>query len=232
MNKVICVVGPTAVGKTKISIEIAKHYKGVNSIAAYDILNEPGEKAGITTERHFQFFDKVYEAIRKVDTDRPIIMESCWDGSNLPNPSVYQWNDVIYSFHHYTGDSNSESHIASFQSKLNGVYGQDYYGSVPLQMGEFNCYGNVNSWKGTLSLLNQEKWHWSSWTYKLNVVNNGYPGWGIYYTHQDYIYFDTDSYEDILNKISGLDSNDESVTKMTFDNSATLERIMRTYCGQ
>ena len=26
MNKVICVVGPTAVGKTKISIEIAKHY--------------------------------------------------------------------------------------------------------------------------------------------------------------------------------------------------------------
>ena len=26
MNKVICVVGPTAVGKTKISIELAKHY--------------------------------------------------------------------------------------------------------------------------------------------------------------------------------------------------------------
>ena len=27
-NKVIAIVGPTAVGKTKLSIEIAKHYDG------------------------------------------------------------------------------------------------------------------------------------------------------------------------------------------------------------
>ncbi len=39
MNKVICVVGPTAVGKTKISIELAKHYNldviSGDSVAVY-----------------------------------------------------------------------------------------------------------------------------------------------------------------------------------------------------
>lgn len=212
--------------------ELAKHYKGVNSIAAYDILNEPGEKGGTTSQRHWEFFDKVYEAIRKIDEDRPIIMESCWDGNNLPKPSDYQWNNVIYSFHHYTGDSNAESHIESFKSKLNGVYAQPY--QVPFYMGEFNCYGNASSWRGTLSLLNAEKWHWTSWTYKLNIVQEGnrYPGWGIYYSHQEYIWFDTDSYEEILEKVSNLDTTQDSVEKMTFENTVTLERIMRMYCEQ
>lgn len=43
MNKVICVVGPTAVGKTKISIEIAKHYNidiiSGDSVAVYKELD-------------------------------------------------------------------------------------------------------------------------------------------------------------------------------------------------
>lgn len=212
--------------------ELAKHYQGVNAIAAYDILNEPGEKGSSTTERHFLFFDKVYEAIREVDTKRPIIIESCWEGNNLPAPSLYQWNSVIYSFHHYTGDSNMDSHLASFQNKINGVYSQPYHETVPYYMGEFNCYGNQNSWRNTLSFLNLEKWHWSSWTYKLNLVDGYYPGWGIYYSHSDYIYFDRDSYEDILLKISKISTQDEDVEKMTFDNTVTLERIMRTYCAQ
>jgi len=210
--------------------EIAKHYKGVNSIAAYDLLNEPGEKAASTEERHWVFFDKLYEAIRKIDEDRPLIMESCWDGNNLPSPSKYQWNDVIYSFHNYSGDSGTEGNLNSFKNKLNGVYSQDY--DVPFYMGEFTCYGNSDSWKATLSYLNAEKWHWTTWTYKLNIVHNNYPGWGIYYSHQDYIYFDTDSYEDILNKMSNISTTAESVEKMTFDNAVTLERLFKTYCGQ
>ena len=102
-----------------------------------------------------------------------------------------------------------------------------------LYMGEFNCYGNIESWKSTLSLLNEEKWHWTSWTYKLNLQEEGkYPGWGIYYSYENYIYFDEDSYDEIMNKIYNLDTTSLGVKKMTFANSSTLERLMKTYCAQ
>ena len=213
--------------------EIAKHYKDVPSIAAYDLLNEPGEKAASTTERHWLFYDKLYEAIRKIDQNRPLIMESCWDGGDLPNPATYQWNDVIYSFHNYSNQSDETANLNSYQNKITGVYAQPYHGHVPLYMGEFNCYGNIESWKSTLSLLNEEKWHWTSWTYKLNLQEEGkYPGWGIYYSYENYIYFDEDSYDEIMNKIYNLDTTSLGVKKMTFANSSTLERLMKTYCAQ
>ena len=213
--------------------EIAKHYKDVNSIAAYDLLNEPGEKAASTGERHWVFLDKVYEAIRRIDSDRPLIIESCWDGGNLPNPATYQWNNVIYSYHNYSNQSDEFTNLESYQNKLTSVYAQPYNRTVPYYMGEFNCYGNSESWKMTLSYLNEEKWHWTSWTYKLNVPEEGRnPGWGIYYSFVDYIYFDEDSYEDIMKKIYDLDTSSIGVKKMTFENSNTLERIMKTYCQQ
>ena len=212
--------------------EIAKHYKGVNSIAAYDLLNEPGEKAGSTEERHWVFYDKVYEAIRKIDTDRPLIIESCWDGNNLPHPSIYGWENVIYSYHNYSNDSDETGNLNSYKNKLNGVYSQPYRTAVPFYMGEFNCYGNIESWKSTLNYLNEEKWHWTSWTYKLNLQYEGaYPGWGIYYSYVDYIYFDEDSYQDIKDKMYNLDTSSKDVKKMTFENNNTLERVMRTYCS-
>ena len=43
---------------------ISKRYKENPIVAAYDILNEPGEKAGSTTTRHFVFMDRVYDVIR------------------------------------------------------------------------------------------------------------------------------------------------------------------------
>ena len=210
---------------------IAKHYKGVNSIAAYDLLNEPGEKAASTEQRHWDFYDKLYDAIREIDKERPLIIESCWDGANLPNPKTYNWENVIYSYHNYSNNSDTQGNLSSYKNKVNGVYAQTYNKKVPFYMGEFNCYGNAESWKATLSYLNEENWHWTSWTYKLNLQNKGnLPGWGIYYSYVNYIYFDTDSYESIMDKIYDLDTTSEGVEKMTFENNSTLERIMKTYC--
>ena len=207
--------------------EIAKHYKGVNSIAAYDLLNEPGEKAGSTSERHWNFYDKLYDAIRKVDNDRPLIMESCWDGANLPSPSIYQWNNVIYSFHNYSGTSDVTANLNSFKNKLNGVYAQTY--DVPFYMGEFSCYGSHESWRTTLQYLNEENWHWTSWTYKLSRHPDVHPGWAIYYSNMDFIYFDSESYEDILVKLTYLKTISKQTLKMTFENGNTLENIFKTF---
>ena len=221
--------------------ELAKHYKDVNSIAAYDLLNEPGEKAGSTTTRHWEFFDKLYKAIRKIDDRRPLIMESCWDGANLPHPSIYGWEDVIYSFHNYSGQyDSSEANLESYRTKLVGVANQNF--GVPCYMGEFNCYGVENSWKTVLSYMNSNFWHWTSWTYKLNAARSdraygGYAGWGIYYTKVPYMYFDQMEYEDIISTFERLhteyedeETEYEDVEKMTFASSTTLERIMKSYC--
>lgn len=56
---------------------LANHYKGNPSVAGYDILNEPGEKSQSTTEIHWNYFNELYQEIRKIDNDHIIIFESC-----------------------------------------------------------------------------------------------------------------------------------------------------------
>jgi len=205
--------------------EIAKHYKDVNSIAAYDLLNEPGEKAGSTTTRHFEFFDKVYKAIRKIDEDRPLIFESCWDGQNLPSPKEYGWEGAIYSFHNYSGNYTVDGNFTSYVNKLKGVDAQKF--NVPLYMGEFNCYGMEEGWNLVLSLLNSNGWHWTSWTYKLNIINEGqYAGWGVYFSHAERAVVDVDSLEEIKDKRFKIDTAHEDTTLMTFESKRTLKQIM------
>ncbi len=208
---------------------LAEHYKDIPSIAAYDLLNEPGEKAGSTEKRHWDFFDDMYKAIRRIDNKRPLIMESCWDGKDLPQPSTYLWNNVIYSFHNYSGIYNAEENVQNYTNKINGVKAQNF--NVPYYMGEFNLYNDENSWKLVLPYMTSNNWHWTSWTYKLNRLDDSkYGGWGIYYTQVENIYFDVDDFDTIMEKIYELDTTCDNVTKMTFDSSVTLETIMRNYC--
>ena len=47
----------------------------------------------------------------------------------------------------------------------------------------------------------------------------------------DYIYFDTESYEDIVSKLSSLKTTSVQTRKMTFDNGITLERVFKTNCN-
>ena len=40
---------------------LTEHFLGAPTIAAFDILNEPGELAGSTSERHWKVFDRIYD---------------------------------------------------------------------------------------------------------------------------------------------------------------------------
>ena len=79
-------------------------------MAAYDTLNEPGEKAGTTSSKHWAFYNQMYKTIRSVDPDHIIIMESCWGTANLPKPSDYGWSNVMYEYHHYTRQDGITHH--------------------------------------------------------------------------------------------------------------------------
>ena len=205
---------------------LADHFRTNSNVIGYDILNEPGEKAGLTEKRHWDCFDRIYDAIRATGDRHIVIFESCWDGANLPQPSEYGWETCIYSFHHYSGDNISyEQFCESWDSKIAEIESWDF--GVPLYMGEFTAYGKeARWWDYALSLLNEHGWHWTSWTYKVW----GSMAWGVVNVPNDGAYKvnpDDDEYEDILAKFEHLDTS--GCVRYTFSDGRTLFDIISTY---
>lgn len=208
---------------------IAEHYKDNPAIAGYDLLNEPLEKAqGVTTKRHWDALDRFYKAIREVDNNHIVIFESCWGGSGLPQPSLYNWNNCMYSFHHYTGAvDNYIEHKYSFEASVLEIESQNF--GVPLFMGEFTAYNNEQSWEFTLDYLNNRKWHWTSWTYK--VWNSS--GWGIYNIKGNKE-IKIDAHNDDLDLIIYKFQNNATKTNAvpyTFESGKTLIDVFVKYCN-
>ncbi|WP_310603025.1 cellulase family glycosylhydrolase [Anaerosporobacter sp.] len=156
--------------------EIAKHYKGNPAVAAYDILNEPGIKAANTYDLHWTLYDEIYKAIRKVDSDHIVIMESCWGTSNLPKPTTYGWTNVMYEYHHYPWNAVSDynGQVSACNNFVNSVKNAGY--NVPTFVGEFTCFELANAWDYVLNSFNSNGLHYTSWAYKAT----GNSSWGIY----------------------------------------------------
>ena len=155
---------------------VAAHYAGNPAVAAYDTLNEPGEKAGTTSSKHWAFYDQMYKTIRSVDPDHIIIMESCWGTANLPKPSDYGWSNVMYEYHHYTWNyiSDLQGQKDSCKNLINSINNANY--GVPTYIGEYTCFGLEDAWTYVMDEFNKAGWNYTSWAYKTN--NSG--SWGIY----------------------------------------------------
>ena len=156
--------------------EVAIHYKNNPAIAGYDILNEPSEKAGITTDYHFEFYNEIYQVIRKIDYDHIIIMESCWTVLNLPNPKKYNWKNVVYEYHHYIWNSQDSAigQIIATKALIESIKLANY--NVPTYIGEFTCFTSNDAWKSVLELFNLNGYHYTSWSFKSNNMGT----WGIF----------------------------------------------------
>lgn len=155
---------------------VAAHYAGNPTVAAYDTLNEPGEKAGTTSSKHWAFYNQMYKTIRSVDPDHIIIMESCWGTANLPKPSDYGWSNVMYEYHHYTWNyiSDLQGQKDSCKNLINSINNANY--GVPTYIGEYTCFGLEDAWTYVMDEFNKAGWNYTSWAYKTN--NSG--SWGIY----------------------------------------------------
>ncbi len=213
---------------------MAEHYKGNPAIAAYDILNEPGEhKVGggteFTSARHWDFFDRVYDAIREVDNDHVVIFESCWTAANLPHPSKYGWKNCMYSFHHYSNQFGDDAsiHNATIDAVIASLKLANF--GVPLYMGEFTCYGNREQWEYTLNAFNKAGWSWSSWTYKIHKKHM--DSWGVVNvtSREDQIDIYTDSYENIFAAFSKLKTGEEYTRFSKLDDGTVLYEIIKKY---
>jgi aryl-phospho-beta-D-glucosidase BglC (GH1 family) len=176
---------------------IATRYKDNPTVFSYDILNEPFSARGVEdwTTAH----DLIYDAIREVDPDTIIIME---DGYKLespewaktgffPKPSDLGWNDVMYSFHFYSGadplfttNTGEVDHARRAREVLRLGRMEQERCNVPIYLGEFSTMGDskndIEGMRHFLTLFNQYGWHWSPWTWKYVNDDNEGSIWGVY----------------------------------------------------
>lgn len=194
--------GETCRQKTKeLWQAIATRYKNRKCVAMYDLLNEPGIKdsngnQSTASKKCWEYFDELYKAIRQIDGNHVICLESCWSSVELPAPSKYGWENVAYQFHHYNWASA-------------GVTNADYYGSlitvnniathigagynVPVLIGEFNVWpdshpdkvnatGNSSeqteseAWAGVAELYCALGWNFTTWNFKHAALHSS---WGL-----------------------------------------------------
>ncbi len=179
--------------------QVANHFNGNPTIAAYDLLNEPGIKAATTYSVQWDFYDELYDVIREVDSDHIIIMESCWDAVNLPDPDTYGWTNIMYEYHHYPWSyiDDYDGQVSSVDSRILDVENADY--NVPTFIGEFTCFSLSDAWEYTMNTFNNNGWHWTSWTYK---ATGSSTSWGIYNHTPEEVDIDNDSESTISSKWS------------------------------
>lgn len=155
--------------------EIAELAKGNPWVAGYDLLNEPGGALG--TEQ-FEAYDRLYQAVRAVDPDHIIHMQAIWEPMHLPNPTFYNWENVVYQYHFYGWDdlNNLDYQKRFIDSKVEMVNEITNY-NVPVFVGEFTFFTNTDSWDYGLSVFDEQGWSYTSWTYKVSGANSS---WGMY----------------------------------------------------
>lgn len=192
---------------------IAAHYKDNPAVAGYDLLNEPGIKAASTGSLQWNFYDELYDAIRAIDSNHIIIMESCWDASGLPDPDTYGWSNVMYEYHYYPWNYQSDAagQAAFTASKVSDLAAADY--GVPVYVGEFTCFDEEDAWENAMSTYNEQGWNWTTWTYKVT----GTSSWGIYNYSASSVDIYNDSADTIRAKWSAVGTSSGSANAKIYN---------------
>ena len=162
---------------------IALHYKNdrpdlAYTIAAYDLVNEPAFETTSTGKKQWDGMDKMYDAIRSVDKDHVIALESCWFFNNLPNPTDYGWENVMYEYHFYNWNRPVVTNEMFYTLQYQTLMMADY--DVPKYIGEFTFFDEKDEWLKWLNQFDEMGFHWSFWTYKTICVGWWDMSWGIY----------------------------------------------------
>jgi hypothetical protein len=208
--------------------QLAEHYLGNATVAGYDLLNEP---EGNESERspwgkvQLPFYDQLYRAVRAIDPDHLIIMNSIWEPGDMPDPSEYGWENVMYEYHFYGWDGINDSRAQKAFTDSKVVKNRQAGHEVPVLVGEFTLFEKLESWEYALRIYEKNGWSWTTWTYK--TVNMG--SWGIYNstiasTPKVDIY--QDSEETIRDKWSRVS------TKESFTVNQPLYQVLQQWAGR
>lgn len=178
--------------------ETARHFKGNPAVAAYDLLNEPGGKLNSTGITQWEYFDRLYKAVRAIDKEHIIMMESCWDPEDLPSPDKYGWENVSYQYHFYKWNADNDYWAQKLFSDVKIHKINEVNHPVPEFVGEFTLFQNIDAWKYALETYSNAGLGWTIWTYKVT----GNSTWGLYNVFGSKADIYNDSFEEIMEKWS------------------------------
>ena len=175
---------------------VAAHYNGNPAVAAYDLLNEPGGDLKSTGVVQWEYFDRLYEAIRSVDDEHMIMVESCWDPEDLPVPERYGWENVVYQYHWYKWNADNDywAQKLNVDVKLHKMAKTSH--PVPGFLGEFTLFQSLDAWEYALRTYSEAGLGWTIWTYKVT----GNSTWGLYNVFGEKADIYQDSAEEIERK--------------------------------
>jgi hypothetical protein len=199
--------------------DIAAHYKNNPTVMGYDLLNEP-TGVGADTQKLWDFYDRLYKAVREIDPDHIIMVEGIWDWDTLPNPVEMGWRNVVYQFHYYyfcetdkggqgcppdrAYDDYVQDRRDFVNSKITMTHDYRYFScQVPAMVGEFNAFESRRTWDYYLSRFNEQGWSWALWSYKVSWSPSR---WGLMidqsHSPDDKPDFRTDLFETLVSKMS------------------------------
>jgi aryl-phospho-beta-D-glucosidase BglC (GH1 family) len=174
---------------SQLWVEVARHYRGVSTIAAFDVINEPEGSPGNIVHHAF------YDAIRSQDPARMIVLETV----GYPGLKTERFVNVVWSAHYPENAQKSGTvaeRLAAFDAKEK--ISATPAVQVPIFIGECKApEDNADSAFELAKAFNDRGWSWAVWTYK--GVDNG--GWASFNYDRALKYdLSADSYEAILEK--------------------------------
>ena len=163
--------------------KIAEHYVDEKfdlapTILAYDLVNEPTNRNEIGTgPKQWKVMDRMYKAIREVDSEHVISIEGVWFFLSLPKPEKYDWQNVLYQYHFYNWTSSLTPNWLFYDFMYAQLSLTDY--NVPKFVGEFNFFGDKDAWLEYLGEYDKTGLGWTIWSYKTVSVGYWDSSWGI-----------------------------------------------------
>ncbi len=185
---------------------IAERYKDRKIIMGYDLLNEPRKaKHKFGSRLTFDFYDRLYKAIRAIDQNHMIIVE-CFTfplhGARMKN---YHWENTCVQYHVYNLTPFPQKLIMNVYKAMHNWMGF----KVPVYLGEFCIFTGDKEWNDMIEWLQKTGWSYSSWTYKTNAfqyqIREKYKDyWGIYELNMPPVDLHTATYEEIVAKYESI----------------------------
>lgn len=175
----------------KLWVAIAQRYKDCPVVAAYDIMNEPQNNGGYEGENSYdpwkketwemsnQIYDRMIKAIREVDDRHVITVEGIWRITNLPDPAVAGWDNVMYQAHLYDGNAEFEKQCQSIADTMSKYGVAGYVGEFQNLYGIIYCERNGINWtswtyKGTDSNIDGFFWYFGDGVWDANIQEDSY----------------------------------------------------------
>lgn len=199
--------------------QIAEHYKGNRTVAAYDLLNEPRRAAGkFEGKINFDFYDRLYQTVRAVDENHLILIECFSFPVNGARLGSYNWENICIEYHIYNKTPLSQLTCLRFYRALHNFMGF----RTPVYIGEWNAFEDPDDWRDTFAWFDRQGWSFTSWTYKANKhlykdgTWKGSCNWGLFEPDLEPVALDTASFEEIAAVYSATVTRDEDRT-MVYD---------------